>query len=89
MLKRQQVQVDYLFVEKGTSAVKTASTSINDAIVPKRQQRHYSYDESVNEPPKLIADEPTDVEGETPSEENQPIESVESDNAKDPTALEE
>ncbi len=43
-------------------------------IVPKRRQRHYSYNESLDEPAKLIADEPTEVENEAPAEENEPVE---------------
>jgi hypothetical protein len=44
------------------------------ATVPKRRQRHYSYNESLNEPSRLIADEPTDIEEEMPAEDNEPIE---------------
>ena len=35
------------------------------------------YDESLDEPAKLLADEPVDLERETPTEENEPIESTE------------
>jgi len=47
--------------------------------VPKRRKRHYSYDESVDEPAKLIEDEPCEVEEETPADGNEPIEQVEED----------
>ncbi len=57
--------------------------------VPKRRQRHHSYDESVDEPPKLIADEVTDVEAERPAEENEPVERAERDDAPLPPAFEE
>lgn len=58
-------------------------------IVPKRRQRHYSYNESLDEPAKLIADEPTEVENEAPAEENEPVEGAESNNAVGPPAFEE
>jgi len=41
-------------------------------IGPKWRERHYSYDESVNEPAKLIEDEPVEIEEEGPAEENEP-----------------
>lgn len=56
---------------------------------PKRRQRHYSYDESVNEPAKLIEDEPAEIEEETPADENQPVERIEENNDTDPPAFEE
>ena len=40
---------------------------------PRRGRRH-SYDESLDEPAKLIDDEAVEVERETPSEENEPVE---------------
>jgi hypothetical protein len=56
---------------------------------PKRRQKHYSYDESVNEAAKLIDDEPADVEEEVPAEENEPLQRVEDDTAPDTPAFEE
>jgi len=40
---------------------------------PRKGRRRY-YDESLDEPAKLISDEPVDVEKETPAEENEPVE---------------
>ncbi len=57
--------------------------------IPKRRQRHYSYNESLNEDAKLIADEPTDVEKETPAEDNEPIERNEANNSAGAPAFEE
>jgi len=57
--------------------------------VPKRRQRHYSYNESLDEDAKLIADEPTDVEKEAPAEENEPVEGNEANNSAIPPAFEE
>jgi hypothetical protein len=58
------------------------------AVVPRRQ-RHYSYNESLDEPAKLIADEPVEVEEEAPAEENEPVERIEVNNSVEPTAFEE
>lgn len=66
-----------------------SAKSANRAVVPKRRRRHYSYDESLDEPAKLIADEPTEVEEETPAEESEPVERIEADNAAEPPAFEE
>jgi hypothetical protein len=57
--------------------------------VPKRRKRHYSYDESVDEPAKVIKDEGVEVEREIPAEENEPVERIEEDNESDPSAFEE
>ncbi len=57
--------------------------------VPTRRQRHYSYNESLDEDAKLIADEPTDVEKEAPAEENEPVEGNEANNSAIPPAFEE
>ena len=45
----------------------------------KKRSRHYSYDESVDEPAKLLEQEAVDIEAETPSEETEPVETVEPD----------
>ena len=46
-----------------------------------RRQKQYSYDESVDEAGKLIADEPVEIEREVPAEENEPVEGAEADNS--------
>ena len=69
--------------------MKIASAVTDDAIVPKRQQRHYSYDEGLDEPGKLIADEPVEVERELPAEENEPVEETERNDSAGPGAFEE
>jgi len=58
-------------------------------VIPKRRQRHHSYDESVDEPPKLIAAEAADIEAEIPADENEPVERIERDEAPAPPAFEE
>jgi hypothetical protein len=69
--------------------MKTTTASEWTMIVPKRRKRHYSYDESVDEPAKLIKDEPMEVEEEIPAEENQPVERIEENNGSDSSAVEE
>ena len=69
--------------------MKTAGAAKRTATGPKRRQRHYSYDESVDEPAKLIEDEPTEVEKETPAEETEPVERPEENNTQDLPAFEE
>ena len=48
-------------------------------VGPKRQ-KHHSFDESVDEPAKLINEEAVDVEDAVPLEDNEPIESVDDRN---------
>ncbi len=57
--------------------------------VPKRRQRHHSYDESLDEPPRLIAEETTDVEMEVPAEESESVERIERDDTPGAPAFEE
>ncbi len=59
--------------------MQTPSAGKRKQTEPKRRKRHYSYDESVNEPVKLIEDEPVDVEHEVPAEENPPEQQIEPD----------
>lgn len=47
---------------------------------PKRKGRHrLSYNEGADEAPSLINKESTDIERETPSDETEPVEQVETD----------
>lgn len=48
-------------------------------LVPKKRPRHHSYDESVDEPAKLLAQEAVEIETETPSEDSAAIEKVDPD----------
>jgi len=68
--------------------MKSAFANISYTTVPRRRQRHYSYDESVNEPAGLIADESVEVEEETPAEENQPIEEAKPEDLGDTATFE-
>jgi hypothetical protein len=43
---------------------------------PKEMDKHYSYNESVDETAKLIGAEPVEVVAEAPADENEPIEST-------------
>lgn len=58
-------------------------------IIPKNRQQHYSRDESVNEPAKLIKDEPVEAEAEVPVEENKPVERTQPEDRSDPHAFNE
>ena len=69
--------------------MKVDSVAMERAIVPKRRQKHYSYDESLDEPGKLIADEPVEIEREVPAEENEPVEGTEANNSTESPAFEE
>jgi hypothetical protein len=68
--------------------MKFSFEKITQATVPRRQ-KHYSYNESLNEPASLIADEPADVEQESPAEENASIEEVAQNDRATPPAFEE
>ena len=59
-----------------------ASCDNNGKVIPKKRQRHHSYDETVDEPTAVIEKESVEVEAEVPAEEN---ESVEASNAEDET----
>jgi hypothetical protein len=56
---------------------------------PKRRERHHSYNEDVDQPSKLIADEPVEIEEEIPADENEPVERIEENNESDPPIFEE
>jgi hypothetical protein len=56
---------------------------------PDPRKRHHSFDESLDEPAKLLEDEATDVEEERPAEENEPVEQVEKPDPSDSSAFEE
>ncbi|HUI20977.1 MAG TPA: hypothetical protein VLZ74_08030 [Methylocella sp.] len=61
---------------------------INGRGGPKKD-KHYSYDESVDEPAKEIDSEPVEIEAEVPAEENEPIESTEEKDRPPPPLFEE
>jgi hypothetical protein len=60
----------------------------HNSHVPKRK-KHYSHDESVDEPAGLIEDEACDIEQEAPAEENEPQQSIDKDDEADNAAFEE
>lgn len=55
---------------------------------PKKQNRHYSYDESLDEAPKLIDDEAVEVEQAVPADENEAIERDDENKKPHPPAFE-
>jgi len=58
-------------------------------IVPKRRKRHHSYDESVDEPAKLLEEEPVEIEESTPAEENEPVEGAKENDKSDVSPFDE
>jgi hypothetical protein len=61
----------------GKPEMKALAQARRGGIVPKRRQRHYSYDESLNEPAGVIANEPAEIEEEIPAEESDSVERLE------------
>ncbi len=55
---------------------------------PKQKQKHYSYNENVDEPGKLIDRETTDVEHEAPLGERESVENPPRDDKTGPPAFE-
>ncbi len=56
---------------------------------PKKREKHHSFDETVDEPAKLIEDETVAIETEAPIEENEPVEDSAEDQDKETSAFEE
>jgi hypothetical protein len=52
------------------------ANTIGNEAGPKKRDKHYSYDEGVDEAPELIESESVEIEAEVPSEENEPIEDI-------------
>jgi hypothetical protein len=69
--------------------MKPATSREKTHIIPKKRQKHHSYDESIDEPASLLKNEPVEIEAETPAEENQPIENIEQDGDAVSAAFEE
>lgn len=58
-------------------------------IGPKQREKHHSYNETVDEPAKLIDTETVEIEKEAPAEDNEPVERIEEKNTSKPPAFEE
>jgi len=65
-----------------------ALCSPSGEIVPK-PKKHYSYNENVDEPAKLIQDEPVEIEREAPAEDNESVERGEDNDKPESPAFEE
>ena len=63
------------------------TTSAWTMVGPRGRKRHP--DESVDEPAKLIEQEPVEIEKETPSDERRPVERIHENNTSDTPAFEE
>ena len=56
---------------------------------PNPRKRHHSFDESVNEPAKLLEDEAVEVEEERPAEESESVQQAGKPDLSDSSAFEE
>jgi hypothetical protein len=56
--------------------------------VPRKRPKHHSYDESVDEPAKLLEQEAVEIEKEAPSEDTRAIERIEPED-REPSSFEE
>lgn len=63
------------------------TTSAWTLVGPRGRKRHP--DESVDEPAKLIEQEPVEIEKETPSDESRPVERIDENNTSEAPAFEE
>jgi hypothetical protein len=61
----------------------------NVKAIPKKRQSHHSYDESVDEPARLIENEAVEIEAEVPAEENESVEKSEQEDKSAPPVFEE
>jgi hypothetical protein len=65
----------------------TAKRQMN-CMGPKKRDRHYSYNEGLDEAPKLIEDESVEVEEAVPADENEAIERDDENEKPDAPAFE-
>ncbi len=54
-----------------------------------KKRKHFSYDEEVDEPGKLIDRESADIEREAPADGNEPVQQVEETDKREPPGFEE
>jgi hypothetical protein len=64
--------------------METVEDNIEAEVVPKKRQKHHSYDESVDESAKLLEQEAVEIEREIPSEDTPLIERIEPDDREAP-----
>jgi hypothetical protein len=64
--------------------METPRDNMEADVGPKKRQRHHSYDESVDEPAKLLEQEAVEIEREIPSEDTPLIERIEPDDREAP-----
>ena len=64
--------------------METVEDNIEAEVVPKKRQKHHSYDESVDEAAKLLEQEAVEIERAIPSEDTPPIERIEPDDHEAP-----
>ena len=56
---------------------------------PKQKKKHYSYDENIDEPAKLIDEETVEIERSVPIDENESVEQIDKSENSMPPAFEE
>jgi hypothetical protein len=59
------------------------------AMLGPKRKRHYSFDESVDEPARLIEEETVDIQGANAEDQNEPVEQVPDQEIEQPEAFEE
>jgi hypothetical protein len=64
--------------------METVTDSDGARLVPKKRQKHHSYDESVDQSAKLLEQEAVEIEREIPSEDTPAIERIEPDEREVP-----
>lgn len=69
-------------MDRSSDAVRILGPKVPD-------RRHYSYDESADEPASLIESEAADVERETPADNTEPVQRIEDRDDAAPDAFEE
>jgi len=69
--------------------MQTAAQSNGGNPGPKQPGKHVSHNENVDEPAKLIDEESVEIERETPSEGNDPVEGIDDRKSPPPPAFEE
>lgn len=69
--------------------MQTTSGARGTKTGPKQRQKHYSYNEEVDEAGKLIDKETVEVEREAPADGNEPVQRVEDKDKHEPPVFEE
>lgn len=66
-----------------------AAESNSEEVVPKPRKKHVSHNENIDEPAKLIDEDSVEIERESPSEDNDPVEGIDDGKSSTPPVFEE